>query len=456
MIRSARIHLAGASVLVAILLTPLMAGPAWAQEEPPAPAEPSIAVESETRDDDAIAQRIRAIFREIPTMEGVRLSVDSGVVTLSGTVLERETAEEAVRLANRVEGVATVENALEIETSVSGRLGPAAERLLARGSGAIQLLPLVGIALLVAGLLAFAGFRLARLSWPWDRIAPNAFIADLLRQVVRLVFVAVGAIIALDLLGATALIGTVLGAAGIIGLAIGFAVRDTIENYIASIMLSLRQPFQPNDHVVIEGQEGFVIRLTSRATIIMTLAGNHVRIPNAVVFKATITNFTRNPERRFDFRLGVNADANLAEAVETGLQALSGLPFVLRDPGPLGWIDTVGDSSVILWFGGWIDQRSTDFARARSEAIRLVKRALEEAGFELPEPIYRLRLQESAAALPEGLPAKAPRTPTAAAGPAEDPEPGDAARVPQIEEKVSEERRARDRPDLLDPTAPQE
>ena len=444
-------------VFVATMLTLLAAGPAWAQEDEPEPPEPSIAVESEARDDDAIARRIRAIYREIPALEEVRLSVDSGVVTLRGTVLERETAEEAVRLANRVEGVATVENALEIETSVSGRLGPAAERLLARGSGAIQLVPLLAIALLVAALFAFAGFRIARLSWPWDRIAPNAFIADLLRQVVRLVFVAVGAIIALDLLGASALIGTVLGAAGIIGLAVGFAVRDTIENYIASIMLSLRQPFQPNDHVVIEGHEGFVIRLTSRATIIMTLEGNHVRIPNAVVFKATITNFTRNPERRFDFRLGVNADANLAEAVETGLQALRALPFVLRDPGPLGWIDTVGDSSVILWFGGWIDQRNTDFARARSEAIRLVKRALEETGFELPEPIYRLRLQDAAAeTLPEALRAKAPRASVAAAEPAEDPEPGDAARVPQIEEKVSEERRARDRPDLLDPGAPQE
>ncbi|HUF55198.1 MAG TPA: mechanosensitive ion channel domain-containing protein, partial [Thermohalobaculum sp.] len=405
MIGHAHIHPARVGVFVAIVLTVLAAGPAWAQEDQPEPAEPSIAVESEPTGDDAIARRIRAIYREIPAMEGVRLSVDSGVVTLTGTILERETAEEAVRLANRVEGVATVENALEIETSVSGRLGPAAERLLARGSGAIQLLPLVATALLLAGPLAFAGFRIARLSWPWDRIAPNAFIADLLRQVVRLVFVAVGAVIALDLLGATALIGTVLGAAGIIGLAIGFAVRDTIENYIASIMLSLRQPFQPNDHVVIEGYEGFVIRLTSRATIIMTLEGNHVRIPNAVVFKAAITNYTRNPERRFDFRLGVNADANLADAVETGLRALRDLPFVLRDPEPLGWIDAVGDSSVILWFGGWIDQRSTDFARARSEAIRLVKRALEEAGFELPEPIYRLRLQDPAASLPEALPA---------------------------------------------------
>src|SRR3546814_11391197 len=70
-------------------------------------------------------------------------------------------------------------------------------------------------------------------------------------------------------------------------------------------MLSRRQPFRANDHVVIEGHEGRVVRLTSRATILMTLEGNHLRIPNSTVFKAVILNYTRNPERRFDFELGI-------------------------------------------------------------------------------------------------------------------------------------------------------
>ena len=86
-----------------------------------------------------------------------------------------------------------------------------------------------------------------------------------------------------------------------VGLAVGFALRDLVENYIASLMLSLRQPFAPNDQVLIEGFEGRVVRLTSRATILMTLDGNHVRIPNAVVFKGTIVNLSHNPERRLRF-----------------------------------------------------------------------------------------------------------------------------------------------------------
>ena len=84
---------------------------------------------------------------------------------------------------------------------------------------------------------------------PWNRIAPNAFIAELYRQLVRLMFIVGALVIALDVMNATALLSTIPGAAGIIGLALGFAVRDTVENFIASIMLSIRQPFRPNDTV---------------------------------------------------------------------------------------------------------------------------------------------------------------------------------------------------------------
>ena len=139
-------------------------------------------------------------------------------------------------------------------------------------------------------------------------------------------------------------------------------------------------------------------RLSSRATILITPEGNHVQIPNAVVFKAEIINYTRNPERRFEFRLGVNADANLKAALSTGLTVLTDIPEILKNPEPDGWIESVGDSNVILWFVSWVNQNTQHFARTRSKAIRLVKDALEAGGFELPEPIYRVRLTE----VPEG------------------------------------------------------
>jgi small conductance mechanosensitive channel len=221
---------------------------------------------------------------------------------------------------------------------------------------------------------------------------PNAFIADIYRQIVRLGFVVLGVVLALDLLNLTALLGTILGAAGIIGLAIGFAVRDTVENFIASIMLSIRQPFRPKDLVEIEGELGHVIRLTSRATILLSLDGNHIRLPNATVFKAKIINYSRNDERRFTFALGIDPSADIAAAQDIVLAALSkSCPSSSKRPAP----GRLGGGSGPLHDrpdGGraWIMQHQTSIGMAKGEAVRVVKARLEEAGIGLPEPTYRL------------------------------------------------------------------
>ena len=165
-------------------------------------------------------------------------------------------------------------------------------------------LPLLAVAVLAFGVVVVIGFFIARREQPWDKLAPNAFIADIYRQLIRLAFIMIALVVALDILGATALLSTILGAAGIIGLAIGFAVRDTVENFLSSVMLSIRQPFRPNDTVEIGGDTGKVIRLTSRATILLSFEGNHIRIPNATVFKSRIINYSRNPSRRFPVRAG--------------------------------------------------------------------------------------------------------------------------------------------------------
>ena len=173
-------------------------------------------------------------------------------------------------------------------------------------------------------------------------------------------------------------------------------MRETIENYVASIMLSVRQPFRANDWVLIDQFEGRVIRLTSRATILMTLDGNHLRIPNSTVFKAVILNYTRNPQRRFDFELGIDAEDDPNAARLLGVQVLSDLDFVLDEPAPAARLEQVGDSNIVIKFLGWIDQDQADWHKARSQAIPAVKNALEAAGFALPEPIYRLRFDTGA------------------------------------------------------------
>jgi small-conductance mechanosensitive channel len=218
-------------------------------------------------------------------------------------------------------------------------------------------------------------------------------------------------------------------------------------------MLSLRQPFRANDHVVIDGNEGKVVRLTSRATVLMTLDGNHLRIPNATVFKAVILNFTRNPERRFTFELGVDAEDDPQAAIETGVAALAALSFVIDDPAPSGVIETVGDSNIVLTFRAWVDQSGADFQKARSLAIRATKMAIEDAGFTLPEPIYRLRVDQLPATLQGGAEAPAPRPKARKPSP---PPEGDASVAPEdyLDDKINEERKETSEEDLLNPRRP--
>lgn len=337
--------------------------------------------------------KLRELFIAGDDLRDVRGETSAGIVILTGTVKDSAQIDAAVELANRVEGVVSVTSEVLVVTTVNERLSSISDKVETRIDQIVVLLPLLAVALLAFVAITALGLWIARRNWPWNKIAPNAFIADLLRQIVRLVFIGLAVVLALDILGATAVLSTVLGAAGIMGLAVGFAVRDTVENYIASILLSIRQPFQPNDAVKIGDQEGVVVMLTSRATVLMSYDGNHIRIPNATVFKGVITNYTRNKDRRFSFQIGIDASASIAKAREVGLKVLNNLEFTLNDPDPDNWVNDIGDSAVLITFMAWIDQRETSFAKARSEAIRLVKIALESEGIALPEPGFRVQLQ---------------------------------------------------------------
>ena len=229
-------------------------------------------------------------------------------------------------------------------------------------------------------LIVFIGFFIARRKRPWDQIAPNAFIADIYRQIIRVAAIIAAIVVSLDIIGATALLSTILGAAGIIGLAIGFAVRDTVENFIASILLSMRQPFRPNDLIEINGDIGKVIRLTSRATILLSLDGNHIRIPNATVFKSRIINYSRNRSRRFQFDQTIDISKDLKQQRRLVLEKLKSLPFVLETPAPSVWVETANKDSATLRLSAWFDQRETDLSLARGEAIRNIRESLLENG----------------------------------------------------------------------------
>lgn len=354
----------------------ILSFPAFAQDSSAAQPTGTIEVEDSAKQDAAIAVRIRDIMSELDGYDDITVTVSSGIVSLKGSALDKAAISRLGELVSRVDSVVTIENDVTETTDLVERLNPAVDRFKARIKQAAAIIPLALIALTVFALIVFIGFFIARQKRPWDKIAPNAFIADIYRQIIRVAGVIAAIVVSLDIIGATALLSTILGAAGIIGLAIGFAVRDTVENFIASILLSMRQPFRPNDLIEINGDLGKVIRLTSRATILLSLDGNHIRIPNATVFKSRIINYTRNKSRRFQFDQSVDSNKDLKQQRRIALDLLKSLPFVLDNPAPSVWIESVSKDSAILRLSAWLDQTESDLSLARGESIRIIRETM--------------------------------------------------------------------------------
>lgn len=330
----------------------------------------------------------------------------------------------------------------------------------------LSALPMLLIAVLVVWTAWMAGGWLSRRALFNRLVSRNPFLRDLAQTTTRWSALIVGLVIALDLMNATAIVSAILGTAGVVGVALGFAFKSTLENYLAGILMSLRQPFAPNDDVVIGGHRGSVISLTSRATILMTLDGNHLRLPNAFVFSSVMLNYTRNPSRRLEFDVGVGVQEDLLEAMSLGIQTLTGLDGVMLKPPPRAFIESLADSNVQIRYFAWVDQRTHDFLSVRSEAIRTVKLALEAADMDMPEPIYRLQLSQSLSHEVAHLTAPgmlaAPRSNAKAVVPSVATSAGkvrdvvDTTRNTDIHDQIAHERRKIDTEDLLDPSAPKE
>lgn len=391
--------------------------------------------------DKAIQQRLAQVLGAIEGLDAVEIEVNAGVVTLSGEVSNARAARDIREIASRVEGVVYVQNKLDDEVNITARVQPLTRRVKEMSASALQALPVALVALAIVIAFAFAG-RWAGNHDGWlRRLGLSELASNLGKRIVRLLLTGIGVIIALEVMDATALVGAILGIAGVAGIAVGFAFRNIVENYLAGVLLSARNPFAIGDQVEVGSFNGKVMRLTSRDTVLMTRDGNHLRIPNSVIITSAMTNFSRNPLRRFEFNVSISADHDLAKVRQLGTDALRSLPGVLHDPEPQGLIMELGDGTVQLRFLAWIDQRKSDFAKSRSEAIRSLKTAFDHAAIVTPQATYQVQLDNR-----QPPPPPTPATPAAPAPAASDV---DTAADLSIDKQVAEELRTSDEENLL-------
>lgn len=388
--------------------------------------------------DARLEARVERVFAAVPDFAAISVSVQAGVVELSGATVSGAVRDDALALAASLGGVVYVVDALEQEASLGRTLRPAFLRLQNYARAALRYSPLALVAALLVAFFWFLAALVGRWRAPSRFLPLNPLLQGLVQQLLRTALVLTGVLLALDLLGATAVVTAVLGTAGLAGLALGFAFRDVVENYLAGTLLSLRQPFNIGDHLLLETFEGRVVRLTARELVLMTLDGNHVRIPNSVVFNGVTVNYTRNPRRRFEFEVTVDHREDLDTVKTLGTQALLGLPGVLPEPRVQVRVQALGDAGVTFRMLGWVDQRQADFLKVRSEALKSVIEALERGDVRLPEAVTTVRLQRQAAGVPK------PPTPQRAG-------PVDVAPETELDAQLAEELADPAEPNLLEP-----
>lgn len=356
-------------------------------DDTPAPAAQKVEVQP-LAEDEQISGRLESILKATGWFTDPHVRVEHGVVFLTGTAQTEDHKTWATNLVQNTQDVVAVVNQMQTEPAPVWNFQPAIQGLREMWLATVALLPFIALGLVIL-LLTVGAARLSRRAT--ESVLRKRVTVPLLREVIAraaaLLMLLLGLFIVLRVTGLTRVAMTVMGGTGLLGLVIGIAFRDITENFLASIFLSIQRPFQVGDLIEIVGVQGFVNRLTIRSTIVNTLDGNYVQIPNATVYKNTIRNFTNNPNRRDDFVISLGYQFPLATAQQAALQALKQHPAVLATPEPSVLVDSLVPALVHLRVYYWIDGSEHNYLVVRSAVLRSILSEWEKAGIELkPAP----------------------------------------------------------------------
>ncbi|WP_414548363.1 mechanosensitive ion channel family protein [Anabaena sp. CCY 0017] len=179
---------------------------------------------------------------------------------------------------------------------------------------------------------------------------------------------------------------------GISGVAIGFAFRDILQNFLAGILILLTEPFQINDQIVFKNFEGTVENIETRATTIRTYDGRRIVIPNSELFTNSVTVNTAFENRRLEYDVGVGYGDDLDWTKQLMLEAMHSVDVVLKDPPPDVLVMELADNSVNIRARWWIQPpRWSDALDSRDQVISAIKQKLYvENGIDLPYPTRQI------------------------------------------------------------------
>ena len=182
----------------------------------------------------------------------------------------------------------------------------------------------------------------------------------------------------------TAILGAVLGAAGVAGVALGFAAQTSLSNLISGLFLVWERPFKPGDVIEADGVTGVVHGITFMSTSLCTVDNRIVRIPNETLVKGRIMNHSRLPIRRVDLVVSVSSKADARCVMQLLLEIAAAHPKCLRDPKSVVIFTGLGASSMDFLLGAWANQG--DLEKFQNDLLCAIHQRFDTEGIALPSP----------------------------------------------------------------------
>ncbi|GAB3222409.1 hypothetical protein GCM10027346_00160 [Hymenobacter seoulensis] len=254
----------------------------------------------------------------------------------------------------------------------------------------LYLLPKLAVALVLLFLAVFVANRASALLGSRLRSrSSDPLLPDFLANISKWLVVLVGIVVALNILGFSGMVGSIVGAAGVSAFIVGFAFKDIAENFLAGVILAFNRPFHINDTVQIKDLIGHVEALNLRTTLVRTFDGKHIFLPNSMVLKEPLINYTRDGNLRQDFLVSVELGPDVMPdvAINLILNHLRTIPDIQQSPrAPYVNLEkatsTVADLRVYFWAD------SEDYRRGvlqqKSRVMQEVKQELLGAGLGVP------------------------------------------------------------------------
>lgn len=216
-----------------------------------------------------------------------------------------------------------------------------------------------------------------------DDILVSQFIGNIVATCV----IILGIVIAFNILGLNGAASEILAGIGITGFIIGFAFKDIGENFIAGVILAFKRPFDMGDIIETNNIKGSVIYLTLRETTIKTFDGKDIFIPNGLILKQPLQNYSKDDLLRHDFSIGVDYDEDIDAAIDLIYQAINAVDAIEKSPKvPTVFIEEFAANSINVRIHFWLNM-SHNGLKVKSAAMNSVLKILNANGFYIPTNI---------------------------------------------------------------------